>query len=85
MVHVSPCTEGDGCVQMLQVALRLLITSSGSLDPLYYDAQLRSHEYLRILQQHLSCDANSAFMQPLSQWASTAKPPAQRLLRLTCR
>ena len=67
------------------MAIQMLLTASGSLEPLYYDAQLRTHPHLSTLQQHLSCNSTPAFTELLSTWARAAEEPIRRLLRLTCR
>lgn len=72
-------------VQILKVAISLLLTHQGALNPLYYDADLRTHDALQTLHRHLNCSATSHLLPLLKEWADTADKPTQRLLRLLCR
>ena len=86
-VNVCVCADADcAAVQMVQLMLELLLTSSGELDP-HYSSTLdpSAQQLLSILQQHLSNEANAGLAGALMQWAKASGPPAVRLLRLTCR
>ena len=84
-IPVSINTVYASFLQAIKVGVSLLVTNKGSLNALYYDADLRSHDNLLALHQHLSRGASPKLMLPVTNWAKTANEPAQRLLRLLCR
>lgn len=73
-----------GALQMVQVALDLLLSPSGDLDPVYINS-LSEVQHLSVIQQHLSSDRNACMTEALREWASHAGEPIMRLLRLTSR
>lgn len=69
---------------MVQLALEMLLTQSGDLDPDYIKS-LSEVQHLSVIQQHLSTDRNACMTGALKAWASQAGEPVMRLLRLTSR
>ena len=71
-------------MQMVQLALEMLLTPSGDLDPAYIKS-LSEVQHLSVIQQHLSTERNACLTGALATWAEQAGEPALRLLRLTSR
>ena len=88
VIHVSgigPSAYKAGCaVQMVQLALDMLLTPSGDLDPVYVNS-VSEVQHLSVIQQHLSTDRNACMTEALASWAAQSGEPIMRLLRLTSR
>lgn len=69
---------------MIQLALEMLLTQSGDLDPVYIKS-LSEVQHLSVIQQHLSTERNAGLAGALQAWAAQAGEPVMRLLRLTSR
>lgn len=69
---------------MVQLALDMLLTGSGDLEPVYIKS-LSEVQHLSVIQQHLSSDRNACMTEALEAWAVQAGEPVMRLLRLTSR
>lgn len=71
-------------MQMVQLAVDMLLTGSGDLDPVYIKS-MSEVQHLSVIQQHLSTDCNACMTEALESWAAQAGEPIMRLLRLTSR
>ena len=74
-------------MQMVQLLIELLLTSSGQLEIAYQPQSPASQgpSPLSVLQHHLNHANNAHLAEPLLRWARAHSPAALLLLRLTCK